>query len=108
MRDRLLLAGILVGALGGCSQPGWRELLQSWDPLERIHGAVQAAEAQDREAVPLLIDRLEDDDAAVRMYAVMALRRIEGTDLGYKYWADEVDRARAAQRWREYLRTHRE
>ena len=105
---RLLLLATMLGAIVGCGSTHWRDRLQSEDPLERIAGAKQAAEAKDPEAVPLLIDRLEDDDEAVRMYTIMALRRLEGTDLGYKYWSDEVDRARAAQRWREYLRAKRQ
>ena len=90
--------------LAGCAPLTWRQQLQSEDPLGRIDGAVAAARAKDRSAVPLLVDRLQDDDVAVRMCAIMALEKIEGTSLGYKYWADDMDRARMAQHWRDYLK----
>ncbi len=44
---------------------------------------------------------------AVRMYAILALERIEGTNLGYRYWAGDADRAHMAQQWRNYLKDHR-
>jgi len=96
------VAGMLICS---CRQnKDWRTLLQSQDPVERITGAIEAAKRKDIHAVGLLAERLEDEDEAVRMYAIMALKRITGTDLGYKYWADELDRARAAQRWRDYIK----
>jgi hypothetical protein len=104
-RAGLLSAALLVGGLlVGCAQLTWRQQLQSEDPLRRIDGAVAAARAKDRSAVPLLVDRLQDDDVAVRMCAIMALEKIEGTDLGYKFWASDIDRARMAQHWRIYLK----
>ena len=95
---------LLVGLLSGCAQLTWRQQLQSEDPLRRIDGAVAAARANDRSAVPLLVDRLQDDDVAVRMYAIMALEKIEGTSLGYKFWGDDMDRTRMAQQWRNHLK----
>jgi hypothetical protein len=101
---RLGVSLLLGSLLCGCAQAGWRQQLQSEDPLRRIDGAIAAARANDRAASPLLVDRLEDDDVAVRMYAIMALEKIEGTRLGYKFWADDVDRTRMAHRWRNYLK----
>lgn len=95
---------LLGSLLSGCAQLTWRQQLQSEDPLRRIDGAIAAARAQDRSALPLLVDRLQDDDVAVRMYAIMALEKIEGTSLGYKFWAGEVDRARMSHRWRNHLK----
>jgi hypothetical protein len=104
-RAGLLGATLFLGSLlSGCAQLTWRQQLQSENPLRRIDGAIAAARAQDRAALPLLVDRLQDDDVAVRMYAIMALEKIEGTSLGYKFWAADVDRARMAHRWRNYLR----
>lgn len=106
MRRVILWTAVVTLLTGptGCARPGWRQQLQSEDPLQRIDGAVSAAKADDRTAVPLLIDRLEDDDEAVRMYAILSLQRIAGTTLGYKYWADPVDRTHMAQRWRDYAK----
>jgi len=109
MRTGLFGAALMIGGLlAGCAQPGWREQLQSEDPLRRIEGAIAAGRAKDRAAVPLLVDRLEDDDVAVRMYSILALTRIEGTSLGYKPWAGVADRVHMAQRWRDYLKDKRQ
>jgi len=90
----------------GCAAPHtpYPESFNSFRPEERILAARHAAEIGDREAVPLLVDRLEDDDAAVRMFAILALEKLNGTRLGYDYAADGLERARAAERWRRYVR----
>lgn len=98
------VALLLIGGLGGCARANWHQQLQSEDPLQRIDGAVAAGQARDKAAAGALVDRLEDDDQAVRMYAILALKRIEGTTLGYKYWAEPSDLAHMTQRWRAYLK----
>lgn len=110
MRNAILRWAAVLGLVcaAGCAQPDWRSRLQSEDPLARIDGAIAAGQARDRAAVPLLIDRLEDDDEAVRMYAILALERIEGTTLGYEHWADETERAHMAQQWRRHVKQRRQ
>jgi hypothetical protein len=45
---------------------------------------------------------LEDEDEAVRFYAILALEKLTGTRRGYRY-GDPVDlRRRAIERWRMY------
>ncbi|MBN2562574.1 MAG: HEAT repeat domain-containing protein [Phycisphaerae bacterium] len=78
--------------------------IHSDDPDERILGICEAAKAKDRRAVPLLVDRLEDEDDAVRFYAIGALDRITGKRLGYDYAEPLSDRAKAVERWRRYVR----
>lgn len=102
-----MAAGALFVGLVGCASPTWHQQLQSEDPLKRIDGAIAAGKAKDSAALAPLIDRLEDDDQAVRMYAIFALKRIEGTTLDYKYWASPADLAHMAQRWRAYARDKR-
>lgn len=86
------------------SQPPPRTAIQSANPDERIRGIHEAAERNDRYAVPLLVDRLEDEDEAVRFYAILALEKMTGHRLGYDYAQSAVDRVRAVERWREYVR----
>jgi len=86
------------------SQPPPRTAIQSANPDERIRGIHEAAERNDRYAVPLLVDRLEDEDEAVRFYAILALEKMTGQRLGYDYARPAVDRVRAVERWREYVR----
>jgi len=83
------------------------ETLESPDPGQRIAAIAKAADAGNHEAVPLLVDRLTDEDEAVRFYAILALERIEGTRLGYDYAKNDMGRSQAVKRWRRYVRTGR-
>jgi hypothetical protein len=102
--SRAILAGMVL--LAGCAAPRtpYPESFNSFRPEERILAARHAAEIGDHEAVPLLVDRLEDDDSAVRMFAILALEKLTGTRLGYDYAADGFERARAVERWRRHVR----
>jgi len=91
-----------VLALGGCVA-GYPPELASPDPAARIRAIRQIAEKRDPRAVPLLVDRLEDEDEAVRFYAIAALVRITGTDRGYKYYRTESERLEAVRRWRGHV-----
>lgn len=51
----------------------------------------------------LLVARLEDDDDAVRFFAILALDRMTGTRLGYSYHGPLDQRTRAVQAWHRYL-----
>lgn len=53
--------------------------------------------------MPLLVDRLEDEDEAVRFFAIIALDKITGERLGYDYAQPAAERAKAVERWREYV-----
>jgi len=91
----------------GCSLGRWPDgaSFESPDPSDRIAAIRQAGESEDSEAVPALVDRLDDEDAGVRFYAILALERIVGTRLGYAYAGSEVDRVRAVIRWRAFVRS---
>ena len=91
--------------VAGCARPHtpYPESFNSFLPEERILAAKHAAEIHDRGVIPLLVDRLEDDDPAVRLFTILALEKLTGTRLGYDYRSDDLQRARAAQRWRRYL-----
>jgi len=92
----------------GCQSPTPSPAsIQSADPDERIRAIRTAADARDASAVPLIVDRLEDEDSAVRFFAILALDRITGQRFGYDYGAPAVQRAAAVQRWREYVQDPR-
>ena len=77
--------------------------MNSRDPGERIHAIVEAGEQGRQEAVPLLVDRLEDEDEAVRFFAIQSLERITGESRGYRYYDPPGLRARAVRRWRSWV-----
>jgi hypothetical protein len=51
----------------------------------------------------MLVARLDDDDDAVRFFAILALERMTGTRMGYSYHTRADQRLRAVQTWRRYL-----
>lgn len=83
--------------------------LNSQRPEERVRAVKQAvtypyATPEDRQtALEMLVTRLEDDDDAVRFFAILALDRMTGTRLGYSYHAPLDERTRSVQAWRRYL-----
>lgn len=100
-----LLGGLLMSAGCGPGRTPYPQAFQSDRPQERAAAAKRAAELGDREAIGLLVDRLEDPDEAVRFYAILALEKLTGTRRGYDYRAAERDRWRAVQEWRRHLAT---
>lgn len=97
-----LRSGVVATALAaivGCASSRNTQLTSSY-PLDRVQAAVRAADAGDSEAVDRLVTLLEDNDSAVRMYAIRALERLCGQTYGYRYYAAELERAEAVARWR--------
>lgn len=93
-------------AVAGCSHPkiDLRTQLEAYDPVDRIRAIIAVAELQKASLVPALVDRLDDTDAAVRMYAIIALEKLTDTRLGYGYAASASERRAAVARWRQYVR----
>jgi len=97
-----VIAAIACSALS-CGNAGRRELA-SLNPLDRARGVVKVSQRPDPGAAHKLVELLADDDPAVRMYAILALRRLYGEDYGYRYYDPPAARAAAIQRWRAALR----
>lgn len=97
---------IIITLLIGCDSPkplGGLADLEHPDPTVRIKAIKWAGENRNHDAVPLLVDRLQEQDRSVRFFAIMALRRITGDDLGYDYKANPAQRADAIKKWRQSL-----
>lgn len=96
---------MLLILLGGCSpvRPPYPDALLAERPEDRIWAIKRAAATQDRAAVASLVERLEDEDEAVRFYAILALEKLTGTRLGYDYHETESKRRRAVERWRRHV-----
>jgi hypothetical protein len=97
----------LVMALSvGCTPHGREPKLsdlEGCDPALKIRAVKLAGESELTSAVAPLVDLLQDEDRAVRYYAIASLRRITGTDLGYDFKADASSRSEAVARWREEM-----
>ncbi|MFQ5424881.1 MAG: HEAT repeat domain-containing protein [Phycisphaerae bacterium] len=100
------VGGVLMAAgLSGAACFGPHEVrvgIQSRDALGRSLAIHNAGESNDRLAIPLLIDRLEDEDPAVRLFAILALEKLAGRRFGYDYAKPAVERAASVARWRTY------
>ena len=98
------MLGFSTGVVGCRSQHGRNSpRLEAQDPGERIAAIIRAAEQGDRGSLPGLVDRLEDEDPAVRFYAILALDRMTGTRMGYRHGAPVEERRVAVDRWRRFL-----
>lgn len=90
-------------ALVGCNMPPYRANFNSDDPTERIMAVQAAAKAGDQSAVPLIVDRLEDEDNGVQFFAMLALERLTGQRFGLESGQSSAERLAAIQRWRAYI-----
>lgn len=101
----LAWAGLLAGCAAGKAHRSVALGLQSDDPSQRIQACIEAVRLEDRKSLPLLVERLEDGSADVRLFAVTALKKMTGQALGYRYYAPPAERADAVRRWREWLKS---
>jgi hypothetical protein len=101
-RSSLCLLGL--GLVGCSSSRPYQAGIQSDDPHERILAIREAADSNDTSCVPLLVDRLEDEDEAVRFFAILALEKLTGQRMGYEYGKPLADRIAAVERWRAAVR----
>ena len=106
---KLLVGGVLAGltslGVGGCSSPAYPEGLHSMHVQERLEAVVEAGNRRDMQAVPALVDLLDDEDDGVRFYTILALEKITGTRRGYDYADSGMERIRSIRRWRQWLET---
>ena len=91
-------------AVGACAPPAGDvvQRLEDHDPLTRIRAITEITRARQTDLIPKLVDRLEDNDSAVRFAAILALEDLTGSRLGYDYAAPKSKRAEAVAAWREF------
>lgn len=101
----LAIVAMLVSDFG-CQPAGtsYRSEIQSDKPTDRIRAIYKAGESRDPKAVALLVDRLEDEDEGVRLFAFLALEKITGERFDYDYASPPPMRAIAVSRWRAYVK----
>ncbi|MBN1846930.1 MAG: HEAT repeat domain-containing protein [Sedimentisphaerales bacterium] len=98
---------LFLGMLTGCqtfSTPRIADL-EDCDPVIRLRAIKWAGANRIQQAVPLLIDRLLEEDPSLRFYAITALQSITGQDHGYDYKAKPSERFEAVRRWRKAFPT---
>ncbi|RUL86759.1 HEAT repeat domain-containing protein [Tautonia sociabilis] len=95
---------VLASALAAGCKSGVRDFAALDDPAAfvRARAAGLDDEVPDAQAIPELIEHLEDPDAVVRLSAHESLRRRTGQDFGYLPYVSAEDRAAAVGRWRAW------
>jgi len=100
---------MLAWPAGGCTPSGGRlhDQFQHEDPAVRLEAVRTAGATRDAGHVPYLVDRLTDSETDVRFFAILALDRITGKRMGYRYYETPEKRSRAVRRWRNWLADRR-
>lgn len=91
-------------ALASCAARGGG--FEAADATARLRAIQEAAQRNDRAAIPRLVEQLDADDAAVRAMAIATLRRLTGEDYGYRDYDPPELRRTAIQRWMHAVDQH--
>jgi hypothetical protein len=98
-----LTLSLALSALA-CNAPRPAPNIADPDPQVKIAGIRQAAARGDRSVLPQLVDELDSDDPAVRLFAIEALQKFARERFGYEYYLDEERRKPSLARWRKWLK----
>jgi len=96
------IAGGIVTLLLGCGGHGPRTVTNP-DLEAKIPAIEDAARTHDRSVIPQLVNELDNDDPAVRFYAICGLQTLTGRTMGYRYYDSDDDRHAAMLRWKHWL-----
>jgi len=98
------VAALAISALAGvsCGPSATAGRFDSPEPAARLYAIEAAARTRDIAAVAELIESLQHDDPAVCFAADEALRRISGTECGYRITDSPIEREAAIDRWVEF------
>jgi len=101
----LLLVILMALTAAGCAPPASLGDFTSPDPAAKLYAIRAAGESRDRRHIEPLVEQLDSDDPAVRVFAINALERITGERLDYNPYQDEVRRRPAVEAWVEAVKT---
>jgi len=89
----------------GCFSPEPKSLASD-NAASAIPAIKDAAQQNNRSAIPRLITLLDDKDSAIRFAAIQALQQMTAMTMGYNYYDSQIDRQAAIGRWRQWLSDH--
>jgi hypothetical protein len=94
----------LLAGISGCGVgPRTFRKIRHPAPLMRARAVGLSDRRTDQEAIPALVNRLDDTDPVVRMAAGSELKRRTGQDFGFVPWAPPEERTAAVGRWKSWL-----
>ena len=76
-------AAILLLATG---QPTLQQRMQDEDPQVRVKAVVEAGQSHDKKMLGLMVERLNDSEDEVRFFTIMALQRMTGQTMDYRFY----------------------
>ena len=105
---RAAVRGLLALAAGSCAAPGCTAprrplVVTDPDPSVKIPAFKKAVRTKDRAAARQLVADLNNDDPAVRLFAINALERMTGRRFGYRYFDTDEARRPSVSRWNDWL-----
>jgi hypothetical protein len=101
-----ILALSFAGAVSsGCYSRDPMSLTSTSAP-SLIPAIKNAANQNDKKAIPGIVDNLDSNDSAVRFAAISALNKMTGQDFGYRYYDCQSDRQASIEKWRGWLKDH--
>ncbi len=99
---------ILISLLTAGCAPSVSRGIADDDASFKIPAIKKAIASDDKAAAEQLVVDLENDDPAVRFYAIEGLRRLTGQTFGYRYYDHEAVRRAAVERWKQWLANERD
>lgn len=81
--------------------------IDSDDPDLKIQAIHRDSCRKNTADVPTMVRYLNDDDPAIRFYAIQALRNMTHEDFDYRFYEDDDQRKPAIARWQAWLKTQR-
>jgi len=104
---RQVVGPLAFGAIVGCGSTTPRPAVPDVDlhhpsATRRLEAVTVTAKQRDLAQVPTLIDRLDDEDPAVRLMAGSTLVSLTGHDTGYRPYASSEERQRQQATWRAW------
>ncbi len=100
-----MLAAMALAA--GCGPRAREGGFDSPNPAARLYAIQQAAATHDRTAIPQLVEQLDSDDDAIRLWSIKALETLTGERLGYNPYASPEARRPAIAAWEAAVRDGR-
>jgi hypothetical protein len=94
----------LCALLIGCTESKGPRTVKNEDPTVSIPAVKTDVQNKDQKDVAQMVLDLNDDDSAVRFYAIQGLQRLTGDDFGYRYYDDADGRAAAVAKWNQWLK----
>jgi hypothetical protein len=87
-----------------CTAPRPPLVVTDPDPSVKIPAYKKAVRKHDKAAIRQLVKDLENDDPAIRLYAIHALQEMTGETFGYRYFETDEQRKPAVRKWQQWLK----